>query len=246
MPITAITRRDVVRLLDKVEDENGPSMADKMLTFLSRLFNWHASRSDDFRSPIVRGMRRIVPAERARSRILSDNEIGALWKATERPGPFELLVRFLLLSAARKSEAANMTRDEIRDGIWICPATRAKGKADITRPLSRAALDIIAASPLSPYPFSRDGRKPFRGFSVAKRRLDKHAGVVGWTIHDLRRSARSLMSRAGIGSEIAERCLGHVVGGVVQQTYDRHRYVEEMRSAYEALATLIIQITTQQ
>ena len=66
--IDAIRRTDIVRLLDKIEDENGPVMADKVLAFLSKVFNWHASRSDDFRSPIVRGMRRSNPKERARER----------------------------------------------------------------------------------------------------------------------------------------------------------------------------------
>ena len=56
MQIDAMRRSDIVRLLDGIEDENGPVMADKALAFLSRVFSWHASRSDEFRSPLVRGM----------------------------------------------------------------------------------------------------------------------------------------------------------------------------------------------
>ena len=62
-------------------------------------------------------------------------------------------------------------------------------------------------------------------------------GVTGWTLHDLRRTARSLMSRAGSQSDHAERCLGHLVGGV-RGTYDRHDYHEEKWRAFEALAAL--------
>jgi integrase len=62
-----------------------------------------------------------------------------------------------------------------------------------------------------------------------------------WTLHDLRRTARSLMSRAGVNPDIAERCLGHVIGGV-RGVYDRHKFVEEMRHAFEALATQIERI----
>ena len=66
-------------------------------------------------------------------------------------------------------------------------------------------------------------------------------GVSGWTIHDLRRTARSLLSRAGVNADVAERCLGHVVGGV-RGVYDRHQYQAEMLHAYEALAALIERI----
>lgn len=53
-PIGDIGRRDIVRLLDRIEDQSGPVMADQTLAFIRRVFSWYASRSDDFRSPIVR------------------------------------------------------------------------------------------------------------------------------------------------------------------------------------------------
>jgi integrase len=69
--------------------------------------------------------------------------------------------------------------------------------------------------------------------------------VKGWRFHDLRRTARSLMSRAGVPSDHAERCLGHVMPGV-RGTYDRHEYYEEKRHAFEALAGLIERIINPQ
>jgi integrase len=59
-----------------------------------------------------------------------------------------------------------------------------------------------------------------------------------WTFHDLRRTSRSLMSRAGVPADHAERCLGHVIAGV-RGAYDRHAYLSEKRSAFEALAALV-------
>jgi integrase len=59
-----------------------------------------------------------------------------------------------------------------------------------------------------------------------------------WTIHDLRRTARSLMTQAGISPDHAERALGHVIGGV-RGVYDRHGYREEKRRAFEALAARV-------
>ena len=71
----------------------------------------------------------------------------------------------------------------------------------------------------------------------AKGRLSSATGVRNWTLHDLRRTARSLLSRAGVASDHAERCLGHVIGGV-RGIYDRHEYFEE-KKAFEALAAQI-------
>jgi integrase len=59
-----------------------------------------------------------------------------------------------------------------------------------------------------------------------------------WTIHDLRRTSRSLLSRAGVSSEHAERIMGHVIPGV-EGTYDRHRYDDEKAAALAKLATLV-------
>jgi integrase len=65
--------------------------------------------------------------------------------------------------------------------------------------------------------------------------IDKASGVTGWRLHDARRTARSLMSRAGVNSDHAERCLGHVIGGV-RGIYDRHEYQAEKAHALEMLA----------
>jgi integrase len=74
--------------------------------------------------------------------------------------------------------------------------------------------------------------------SERKAKLDKLSGVTDWVIHDLRRTARSLMSRAGVDADITKRCLGHVIGGV-RGVYDRHSFLEEKRMAFENLAALI-------
>jgi hypothetical protein len=82
-PINDIKRSEIVSLLDDIEDDSGPRMAYVTLAYLSRLFNWHASRTDDFRSPIVRGMGRVKPRERAGKRVLTDEEIRDVWMALD-------------------------------------------------------------------------------------------------------------------------------------------------------------------
>jgi len=248
-PISTIRRSDIVKLLDRIEDENGPVMADRTLAHVRKVMNWHASRSDEFRSPIVRGMARTSGKERARSRILSDAELQALWPAAQGfPGPFGAFVQFLLLTGARRSEASEMTWSEILQGDWILPAARNKVKVDLVRPLSSTAQALLAKLPRigrRGFVFTNGGDHPLGGFTKFRRRLDQRCGVTGWTLHDLRRTARSLMSRAGVSSDHAERCLGHVMPGV-RGTYDRHAYHEEKRHAFEALAAQIERIVNPQ
>ena len=113
--INDIRRSDLVKLLDQIEDANGPVMADRTLATIRKILNWHASRSDEFRSPIVRGMARTSGKDRARARILSDEELRAIWPAAEAtPGPFGAFVQFLLLTGARRSEGAGMTLQRTR------------------------------------------------------------------------------------------------------------------------------------
>src|SRR5262249_35218994 len=140
------------------------------------------------------------------------------------------LVRFWLLTASRRNEAACMRRSEIAGTDWSIPGDRHKSKRDFLLPLSPAAQAILDEMPSigrrDGYVFSTSGTNPVSGFSKWKRKFDKACGVTGWTLHDLRRTARSLMSRAGIDADTAERCLGHVIGGV-RGTYDRHEYRDE-------------------
>ena len=174
-------------------------MADRRAGDFARIMNWHAARSDDFRRPIVRGMTRATDRP-ARDRMLNDAELAAVWKTANANGPFPALVRFLLLTAARREEAARMRWDEISDSIWTLPAGRNKTGVELIRPLSTAAQSILARQPRivgCPFIFTANGRNPFGGFSRRKRRFDQQCGVTGWTLHDLRRTARSLMSCAG-------------------------------------------------
>jgi hypothetical protein len=98
-PIADIKRSEIVRLLDSIEEDRGPVAAQSALATIRRIMSWHAARSDDFRTPIVRGMARVNIKARARSRVLTDDEIGKVWRAAEDAGPFGRCVQFLLLTA---------------------------------------------------------------------------------------------------------------------------------------------------
>jgi integrase len=245
--IDSIKRSEIVRWLDGIEDERGPGSAQKAKAYLSKLMTWHAGRDDDFLTPFVRGMSRGKPGGNARDRTLSDDEIRAIWRATgDTPGPFGCYVRFLLLTATRRNEASHMSRAEREGDLWVIPASRMKGKAEHIIPLSTAAMQVLASiPPMGPWMFTFDGRRPIKGLNGCKKDLDERSGVTGWVLHDLRRTARSLMSRAGVDADIAERCLAHSIGGI-RGVYDRHGFIEEKGRAFEALAAQLERIVNPQ
>jgi integrase len=244
-PIASIRRGELMRLLDAIEDRSGTRTADSVLAAVRRIFNWWALRDESFVVPVIRGMSRYSIAGNARSRVLDDGELCCIWKASEAADVFGDLIRFLLLTGARCNEAAAMTWSEIDGDVWTLPPGRNKTGRELVRPLSRAALAIIEARPLLGVPFVFSaGVRPLHTWRP-KLALDAASGVRDWVIHDLRRTARSLMSRAGVPSDHAERCLGHVLPGI-RGTYDRHKFETEMRAAYEQLAALIERIVNPQ
>ena len=140
-------RRDIVEMLDEIEDKNGPVMADRVLAHIRKAFNWQAARDDQFSPPIVRGMARTKPADRARTRILADDEIRSVWAAlasTEAPEPFRNIVRVLLLTAQRRTEVGRMHSDELDGDLWTIPAERYKTGIANYLPLTAESLSSSA------------------------------------------------------------------------------------------------------
>jgi integrase len=240
----SIKRSDCAALLDHIEDNVSARQADACLTIVRSIGNWYAARHDDYQPPIVRGMRRQNPHAHARARILDDDEIRAIWKQAEANGVFGAVIRMCLLTAQRRAKVGAMRWSDLSiDGEWAIPAeAREKGNAGSLM-LPEVAITVIRTQPRvgdNPFVFAGRGDGPFNGYSKAKRAFDAKlpANMPPWVIHDLRRSARSLMSRAGVRPDIAERVLGHAIAGV-EGVYDRHSYRDEKRDALARLATLI-------
>ena len=259
LAIYDLRRSHIAEMLDRIEDDVGPVMADRTRAYLRKALSWYSERDDQFNftAVFVRVEPRANPKERARSRILSDEEICIIWAVLEHTGRFGALVKTLLLTGQRRDEVANMKHTEIdKDGIWVIPAERYKTKRPNHVPLSKAALALIEAQPKldgCDLIFPSRAKTPYSGFAKSKANLDKAVLAVmkadakagakvgplpNWTLHDLRRTAKTLMVRAGVRPDISERVLGHVIAGV-EGTYDRHSYAEEKRDALEKLAAII-------
>ncbi|TFV34711.1 site-specific integrase [Bradyrhizobium frederickii] len=252
-----LKRSDITTMLNEIKAESGPVMADRVLAHVRKAFNWQMIQDDEFKSPIVRGMAKTKPKERRRKRILADDEIRDVWKALEQieqPACYPRYVKSLLLAMTRRNESARMHTDELESDLWVIPAARYKNKQDHVIPITPAIRELIGEKPAgcdgnSWFVFSTThGAKPFSGFSKAKKELDRlvdkirkaegRAPMKQWQLHDLRRTGRSLMSRAKVDADHAERCMGHVIGGV-RETYDRYEYLDEKRKAFEALASML-------
>jgi integrase len=255
--IYELRRSHVANMLDEIADECGPVMADRTLAYIRKAFNWWTTKDDDFKSPIVKGMAKTDPKKRRRKRILADDEIRDLWAGLDEiadPACYAPFVKSLLLCATRRNESSKMHSAELDGDLWTIPKSRYKTDLDHVIPLSASARALIGEKPVgvnknSWFIFSTtDGAKPFSGFSKAKRELDKAIAIIrekagktpmeNWSLHDLRRTARTLMSRAGVITDHAERALGHVMDDM-RETYDRYDYLTEKRSAFEALAVTV-------
>jgi integrase len=227
-----LKRSELTAWLDVMEDEHGPRMADRSLATLKAIAHWVQSRGDDYTPPFAKGMSRANT--NGRERILTDEEIRNFWKATATSGATGDCLRLLLLTAQRKAKVLGMRWQDVNPGgVWtIASAEREKGTGGALK-LPELALGLIRKQ------LRMVGND--RVFPFCETVLDQARGAIDnsdWHVHDLRRSARSLMSRAGVTGEIGEMVLGHALSGV-RGVYDRHGYQSEKAEALRKLASQV-------
>jgi integrase len=250
--IQDVTKRDVIALLDGVNDRGSPIMANRVLSAVRKLFNWCVARDVIQASPCT--LVNPPAPERSRDRVLSDDELRLVWNAADGDGwPFGPLVKLLILLGQRLSEVGGMRWEELdlEKKLWTLPAERVKNGERHEVPLSGAAVSLITALPriktTKGYVFATRRDAAVSGFSRAKDRLDAAIVVAStdlgpvkhWTFHDLRRTMASGMARLGIQLPVIEKVLNHTSGtfrGVVG-VYQRHSFAEEKRTALAAWAS---------
>lgn len=237
-----IKRGDVAKLLDHVEDNHGSRQADIVLAIIRKAMNWFAANNDDYVTPIVKGMGRYKPSANERERTLNNDEIRSLWTACEKHGSFGAFIKVLLLTGQRRDKVATMQWNDLVDGEWRIPTAKgekANAKALRLPPLVQAILEAQPKVQGCPFVFPGKTGGHFNSFSQRKEELDKTLpDMEPWVLHDLRRTARSLMSEAGVLSDVAERVLGHKLGGV-KRVYDRYDYAAEKADALQRLAAKV-------
>jgi integrase len=229
-----------------------PTMGRAVHAQLSAFYSWAMPRLDRLDANPCRDAGR-PNKPKARDRVLTDAELGALWQVADaEPQPWGPALKLLMLTGARRDEIFSADRDEfdVRPGEWIIPAERAKnGQAHIV-PLSRAALDIVKTIPAVEgtdklFPARGNAENGPSGFSKAQARfrssLDEaleRDGGEHWTLHDIRRTVATGLQRLGVRFEVTEAVLNHVSGakGGIAGVYQRLDWKAEKRTALEAWA----------
>lgn len=255
-----IAPHDIKALLAAQRARGVPLQGNKVFATLRGFFNWCRRELLLQTSPCA-GLRK-PEADKSRDRVLTDQELKWLWRASGEIGfPFGPMTRLLLLTGARREEVRGMTKREIHPDtqLWVLPGKRTKNGREHAVHLSEASLAVIASLPnvrnFAGYLFSTNGQTTCSGFSRAKARLDKlmleYAAAEGtefqpWRIHDLRRTAASGMARLGIALPVIERCLNHVSGsfaGIVG-VYQRHEFSEEKKAAFNSWGDFVMTLVS--
>lgn len=270
-PIASISRREIIAAIEGIRDckrrkggkrLGGPAAARKALRYLKRICRFAVARDLLTTSPADHvSAAELLGKETVRQRTLIDAEIKQIWTAmawdiaddtaVQHRGrwPSAPFVRLLLLLGVRRGElaAARWTDIDLQRRTWLIPSEHAKTAEPHLVPLPLEAVHILESLPRftgCEFVFTYDGKRPIVAWSPFKERIDEMVGKIKpWTLHDLRRSARSNWSALGVQPHIAEMMLGHRQGGIIG-TYDTHRFEHERRAALEAWSRRIAEIVS--
>lgn len=235
-----VTRRDIVLILDAITERGSPSMGNKTLGLLSKLFSFGVTRGILNGSPVTS-----IPLPGkigSRDRVLDVEEIKVFWEklnTANMPEITRLALKLLLLSIQRRGEtlSARWQDFNLESGWWTIPGESTKNgmphRVPIT-PLAKQVLgEIKVLSGSSPYLFPSiraDKSMDPRGVTKAMREAQDHFELPAFNVHDLRRSGASHIASSGIPRLSIQKLLNHSEKGITA-VYDRHGYDNEKRKA---------------
>jgi integrase len=265
--VREITKHDVNELLDakasrrdrprKGAEGGAAIQANRTLMRLRKLFAWAAAQNLIAGDPSAGVLPRAK--ERARDRVLDDDEIARFWLAAERAGwPFGPIFKLMLLTAQRESEVAGLrwSETDLEKRLWTIPRERTKSDRAHLVHLSELAAGVLGALPrVGEFVFPTRTDRPIASFGKAKERVDAlmiaqlrdatgdpEAELPGWVLHDLRRTATTIMAeRLKVPPHIADKILNHSAGAIrgVAAIYNKAAYLDERKAALEALGRFV-------
>jgi integrase len=274
-PVADITDEDILAVIRAVKQRGAASHANNLFGYARRFFDWSIDqRGYGIKVNPCSGLKpaRLVGEKVARDRVLTDDELFAFWRATGRMGyPVGPLYRLLILTGLRLNEVADAKWSEfdLRNGVWIVPAARMKGKdgrvADHVVPITAEIAAILESLPRfksGDFLFSVTfGKTPIWVSDKIKKRLDarmlrtlralarrrgddpSRVTLPSWVNHDLRRTMRTGLSKLRVDRDIREAVLAHTRPGV-EGIYDRHDYQAEKKDALERWAAYVQNLAT--
>lgn len=264
MQPAAVTGRDIKQILRNITESNRPTIANDALLYCKQLFN-HALKLDlisgNPASAFV--VDDAGGIKKSRDRALTIEELKFTFnKFREEADSFTrdnyLACALLVLLGARKGELTEATWSEfdLDKQIWYLPSERSKSGVAIDIPLPDLSIEwlnelrVRAFDSAYVFPNRRSSKMPHMGKDTLNRAISKLFGrepgravqpenkmgdFEHFTVHDLRRTCRSLLASLGVPGHIAERCLNHKIRGV-EGIYNRHDYFDERRDALNQLA----------
>jgi integrase len=268
-PITEIKRRDVIELLEEIVDRGTRHQARKVLAYVRKLFNWSIAR-DAYAlegSPCDRVRPKdIVGKLKPRQRVLSDEELRLVWRASFKLGttedsqveakfpdyPFGPFVRMLMITGQRLREVSDAGKPEIDGALWTIPPERMKGDAGHEVPLSPMARDLLKSLPSFKGEFiftTTSGKRPISGFSKTKARLDRiiaelrEEDAEGAEVAPMQRWTYHDLRRT-VRTRLPALGVPDLICELIlahrrpelHETYDRHKYRDEKRNALDRWA----------
>ena len=244
-PVKEIKRTDIHKILDRLSAAGKHTACNRALAHMKRFFGWLVERGYIEHSPADH----IKPrhTERPRERVLTDQEINSIWKASKKLSKsYKAWVRLLLLCGQRETETARIRKSQLTKKEWHLSSTDTKNKMPSIVPFSKQPQKIIEELKQTDNEFLLTsgviGDNPINGFSKAKKQMDRLSGVTDWTWHDVRTAVATNLAILGFDRAIIKRVLNHSDGGVTA-VYDRYTYVEEKRKALQKWADKLDDIT---
>ncbi len=247
-PIGRISKGDMLAIL--IDYRNRPAARRKLFAYANHFFGFCLENDWISENPLQNV--KSPAAVPAKDRVLTNGEIQALMTSHAETN-WLAIARLILLTTQRGGEICNMRISEIdfERGEWKIPRDVMKqGRAHIA-PLSGQALDIIQDEiakrhrPGGDHVFGDNGGKPFAGRSKGQRLVLEATGTSGWSGHDLRRTAITMLQRLGVHREIRMAVSGHAQPRDAAAVYERHDWRQEARQAVERLAQEIDRISGQ-
>jgi integrase len=239
----AVTRRDVISLLDTILARGAPGSANQTFEIIRRMFRFGIER-DLLETTPCYGVRKPAKSKQ-RDRVLTESEIKTFWGNVDNidaTTSIKLALKLKLITAQRRGEIAKARWSEVdlETGWWTIPSINSKNQLSHRVPLSSMALNILKelkklgaeSDYLLPSPVAD---KPIDGHSITRAvvRNREEFGIEHFTPHDLRRTAASHMTSIGISRLVVSKILNHAETGVTA-VYDRHSYDKEKRIALES------------
>lgn len=235
-PLDKITHEDVAREIDSIEAKSEASHA---LKDLKTFFNWCVPRYLKH-SPCegIKAPQKYSP----RQRLLTDDEIRRIWKASEGLGQYGVQIRLLVCTGQRWNQIASLRRSWVMSDTVQFPAQVMKGGRDHTIPIGPLTAELLKEAKGTDLLFPARGvNKPNTSQGKVKKKLDTLCGVTDFVVHDFRRYVASSMAKQGVALSTIEKYLSHRSGsfsGIVS-VYQLHSFLPEMREASLRYETML-------